>query len=238
MTTARDQIQGALRLIGQLAEGEVPSAETAEDALTALQQMLDSWSIERLSVFTTKDQVFSWPADTASQTIGPTGDFVGARPIALQDSTYFVDQATGLSYPISQINEQQYNAISLKTVNTTYPTVMWYEASMPDARATVFPIPNTTLDFHFVSVQELTQPANLSTVLLFPPGYLRAFRYNLALEIAPEFGASPSQEVKRIAAVSKRNLKRINDPKDLMVMPAGVLGGGDARYNIYSDTVR
>jgi hypothetical protein len=62
-TTAGDQIYAALRLIGQLAEGETPSAETAQDALTALNQMLDSWSIERLSVFSTQDQA---PAGTLS----------------------------------------------------------------------------------------------------------------------------------------------------------------------------
>jgi hypothetical protein len=61
-TTAGDQINGALRLIGQLAEGETPSAATSQDALTAMNQMLDSWSSERLSVFSTQDQVFTWPA--------------------------------------------------------------------------------------------------------------------------------------------------------------------------------
>ena len=37
-TTAGDQINGALRLIGQLAEAEEPSAATATDALAALNQ--------------------------------------------------------------------------------------------------------------------------------------------------------------------------------------------------------
>ena len=58
--TAGDQINGALRLIGQLAEAEEPSAATAQDALTSLNQMIDSWSTERLAVFTTQEQVFSW----------------------------------------------------------------------------------------------------------------------------------------------------------------------------------
>ena len=35
-TTAGDQINGALRLIGQLAEGETPSPETSADSLMAL----------------------------------------------------------------------------------------------------------------------------------------------------------------------------------------------------------
>ena len=38
-TTAGDQINGALRLLGVLAEGETPSAATSQDALTALNQI-------------------------------------------------------------------------------------------------------------------------------------------------------------------------------------------------------
>ena len=60
-TTAGDQINAALRLIGSLAEGETPSAATSQDALVALNQMLDSWSTERLAVYATQDQVFTWP---------------------------------------------------------------------------------------------------------------------------------------------------------------------------------
>ena len=58
-TSAGDQINGALRLIGMLAEAETPSAATSADALSALNQMIDSWNTERLSVFTTQDQVFT-----------------------------------------------------------------------------------------------------------------------------------------------------------------------------------
>jgi len=46
MTTANDQINGALRVLGVLAEGETPSAATSQDALMALNQMIDSWNTE------------------------------------------------------------------------------------------------------------------------------------------------------------------------------------------------
>jgi len=124
MTTAADQIYGALRLIGQLAEGETPSAATAQDALSALNQMIDSWNTERLSIYSTQDQVFTWPAGERSRTLGPTGDFVGDRPVLLEDSTYFRDPATNVSYGIKQINQQQYNGIAVKTVTSTYPQIM------------------------------------------------------------------------------------------------------------------
>jgi len=233
MTTAGDIIYGALRLIGQLAEGEVPSADTAQDALAAMNMMIDSWSTERLAVYATQDQVFTWPAGQAVRTLGPTGNFVGLRPVQLTDATYYVDPQ-GLSFMPAIINEAEYNAIVLKTVTSTYPQVIYAEASNPNATYSVYPVPTKDMIWHFISVLELSQPATLGTELVFPPGYLRAFRYNLACELAPEFGVEPSPDVKRVAMVSKRNLKRINNPNDLMSMPSSIMGEG-GRYNIYTN---
>ena len=84
-----------------------------------------------------------------------------------------------------------------------------------------------------ISVEELTQPATLATQLHFPPGYLRAFRYNLACEMAPEFGTEPSAQVRRIAMSSKRNIKRINNPDDIMSMPYSIVATRQ-RYNIFA----
>ena len=232
-TTAGDQINGALRLIGQLAEGETPSAATSQDALTAMNQMIDSWSIERLAVFSTQDQMFMWPPGAISRTLGPTGDFVGNRPVLLDDSTYFKDPSNGISFGIKILNQQQYNGIAVKTVTSTYPQVIWVNMTYPNIEMYVYPVPTKVLEWHFVSVAELTQPATLATVLSFPPGYLRAFRYCLACEIAAEFGVEPSPQVSRIAMTSKRNLKRINNPDDIMSLPYSIVGTRQ-RYNIYA----
>jgi len=233
MTTAGEQINGALRLLGVLAEGETPSAETSQDALSAMNQMIDSWNTERLSVYATQDQVLTWPTNERIRTLGPTGNLVGNRPVMVDDSTFFRDPLTNVSYGIKLINQQQYNGIAVKTVTSTYPQVMFVNMTYPDIELYVYPVPFRELEFHFISVEELTQPANLATTLAFPPGYLRAFRYNLACEMAPEFGVEPSPQVLRIAMSSKRNIKRINNPDDIMAIPYSITGTRQ-RYNIFA----
>lgn len=232
-TTAGDQINRALRLLGVLAEGEAPSAAVSQDALVALNQMIDSWNTERLSVFSTQDQTFLWPTSTVSRTLGPTGDFVGNRPILIDDATYFRDPSTNVSFGVKLINQQQYNGIAVKTVTSTYPQVLWVNMTYPNIEMYVYPVPTKVLEFHIVSVQELSQPANLATTLAFPPGYLRCFRYNLACELAPEFGVEPSPQVQRIAMTSKRNIKRINNPDDIMALPYSIVGTRQ-RFNIFA----
>ena len=232
-TSAGDQINGALRLIGMLAEAETPSAATSADALSAMNQMIDSWNTERLSVFTTQDQVFTWPVNQATRTLGPTGNFVGNRPVLVDDATYFKDASNGTSYGIKIINEQQYNGIAVKNTTSTYPQVLYVNMGYPDITMTVYPVPTSPLEWHIVSVEELSQPAVLATTLSFPPGYLRCFRFNLACELAAEFGVEPSPQVSRIAMTSKRNIKRINNPDDVMAMPYGIVANRQ-RYNIYA----
>ena len=233
MTTANDQINGALRLIGQLAEGETPSAATSQDALTAMNQMLDSWSAERLSVFSTQDQTFTWTQGLISRTLGPTGDFVGNRPVLLDDATYFKDPTNGISFGIKIINQQQYDGIAVKTVTSTYPQVIWLNMDMPNVSMYIYPVPTKALEWHFISVTELVEPATLATELVIPPGYLRAFRFNLACEIAAEFGVEPPPSVQRIAMSSKRNIKRINNPDDVMSLPYSIVATRQ-RFNIFA----
>ena len=231
--TAGDQINRALRLICVLAEGETTSAAVMQDSLMALNQMIDSWNTERLSVFSTQDQIFTWPAGLITRTLGPSGDFIGLRPVLLDDATYYRDPGTNVSFGIKFINQQQYNGIAVKTVTSTYPQVIFVNMTFPDVTMTVYPRPTRDLEWHFISVQELTNPATLATDLFFPPGYLRAFTYNLAMEIAPEFGVEPSPQVQRIAMTSKRNLKRINNPDDVMSMPYAIVANRQ-RFNIYA----
>jgi hypothetical protein len=231
--TAGDQINRALRLLGVLAEGETTSASVSQDSLMAMNQMIDSWNTERLSVFCTQDQVFTWPAGEYIRTLGPTGNFIGLRPVLLDEATYFRDPGTNVSFGIKFINQQQYNGIAVKTVTSTYPQVIFVNMGFPDVTMSIYPRPTRDLEWHFISVQELSNPATLATELFFPPGYLRAFTYNLAMEIAPEFGVEPSPQVQRIAMTSKRNLKRINNPDDVMSMPYAIVATRQ-RFNIYA----
>jgi len=233
--TSGELINAALRKCGGiLAEGETVSAEMSQDGLMALNVLLDSWSAERLSVFSSQDQQFTWPAGTAVRTLGPTGDFVGNRPVRLEDSTYFKDTSFGISYGIAIITEADYNSIPLKTISTSYPEALYPESTYPDMTITLYPVPDVNLEFHFISVNELVQVDNLVTDMLLPPGYQRALIYNLACELCPEFGIEPPRGTQRIAMTSKRSLKAINSPMDTLTIPLAI-PSGRGKFNIYSD---
>lgn len=227
MTTALSLIKDALMMNGTLAEGESPSPEMAQDSLRALNMMLDAWSIENLAIYSTQKQSFTWPASTTSRTIGPTGDFVGNRPVSIEQSSYFED-SNGEPYSFFLISEESYNGISAKTTTGSYPEYMFVNMTNPDATMYVYPVPSSNLTLKLVSSVELSQPATLQTDLSFPPGYLRAFKFNLAVEIAAMDGAEPMPTVGRIAISSKKSLKRLNTSRLSMraSLPAAVVTSG------------
>lgn len=227
MTTALSLISDALMMNGTLAEGESPTAEMAQDSLNALNMMLDAWSIENLAVHSTQTQSFTWPASTASRTIGPTGDFVGNRPVSVEQSSYFED-SNNEPYMFTLVSEEEYNSISAKTTTGSYPEYMFINMTHPDATMYVYPTPSSNLTLKLVSIVELSQPATLQTTLSFPPGYLRAFKFNLAVEIAAMDGAEPLPTVGRIAISSKKSIKRLNTSRVTMKasLPAAVITYG------------
>jgi hypothetical protein len=77
MATALNIISRAMKDIGALAAGEVPTADEAEDALELLNDMLDQWSNESMMVFYRTEIVFKTVQNTVQYTLGPNGS-VGA----------------------------------------------------------------------------------------------------------------------------------------------------------------
>lgn len=73
-TTALDLIIGALRNINALEAGETPTAQDSADALQVLNDMLESWTIEKLFVFSSTENRFVFTPGKYQYTIGnPVG---------------------------------------------------------------------------------------------------------------------------------------------------------------------
>ncbi len=78
-STALDLIVGALRNINALESGETPNANDTQDALQVLNDLLESWSIEKLFVFASTENIFTFNPGTYIYKIGNpvAGTFTG-----------------------------------------------------------------------------------------------------------------------------------------------------------------
>ena len=87
MATALDIITGALRDIGILDAIEIPSDEDAAVGLTYLNDLLEAWSNEGLTVYTQSQNSLTLTG-AASYTVGSGGTFNTTRPIFPESAIY------------------------------------------------------------------------------------------------------------------------------------------------------
>lgn len=213
-----------MRLIGVLASGETATADEAANALVSLNDMIESWSTQSLLIYNKTPEVFSLVAAQQSYTWGVGGNFNSARPMSISNINYRqVSGSTTLELPIDIINEDEWSNISVKTVTSNLPTKMWPVYTFPTATLYFWPIPSIASTVDVWSWKALTAYSTLTTVLSLPPGYTRALRYNLAMELAGEYGVQPSQVVEDKAISSIESIKRMNTKEQYLGTDQGVL---------------
>lgn len=204
---ATDLITSSMRLISAIATGETPNDDEISDGLLVLNDMLENWSTERLSVWGQADQVFNLVAGQSAYTIGPGGNFNTVRPVRISGAFSTV---LGVDFPIDIITQQEYNEISLKTAQQQIVEKLVYVNDAPLGRITLYPPPSGVVPITLSLDRVLTTPVVAATQLIGPPGFTKALRFCLAAELAPEYGTSPPDMVLQVAADAKADFKRAN----------------------------
>lgn len=208
--SAIELISRSMRLAGILESGETPTAEEATDGLGVLNDMLEGWSTESLTVFSTLEQQFSMTANVGTYTIGPAGTFNGTRPIHILSAYTRFPVIGGLDYPLQMIDESRYSQIGLKSQPSQIPLMLFYDASFPQGTIKLWPVPAQATQIFITSEQQFAALANTAATISYPPGYSLALRYALAVMLAAEFGAPIRADVAEIARNSKADIKRAN----------------------------
>lgn len=239
MATSLQLITRAMRLAGVIGKGESLDNDEAQDGLTALNSMLDSWKIERLFVYQIVQGSYTWPSSTTSRTIGSGGDFSATRPDRIE-SAYVVD-ANSQWYPLQLlVMREEYDSIVIKSTPSTLPLYLFYDSAYPLGVLYLWCVPSAQLTLKLNTWQALQTFADLTTALALPPGYERAITYSLAEEYGPEYGVQIPPKVQEIAAKARGVVKNLNAPEMIAQVDAAVARLGSmnwpGRYNIYSDS--
>lgn len=232
MATTRDLIKGSLRLLGVIAPGESPTADEQSDALNALNEMLSSWSNERLLAYYRVREEFTLTSGQSSRTIGTTGNFVTSRPQEIEEATIEDQSASPTAeYGLQILSFSEWAAIIQKDSTADVPTKLYYEPTYPNGTLNLWPVPSAANKIVLYSRKPLSSLA-IGDTLALPPGWEEALRYNLAVKIAPEYGVAPQMEVKEIALTSRAAIEGTNNQQlNLMRVDAALLRGGSS-FNI------
>lgn len=227
MTTALDIITRALKSLNQLGIDEVPSTDMTADAFDSLNDMLAAWGNETLMVYHLTLENFPLVAGQTIYTMGAGGNFNTARPVTVESAYIRWNQ---LDYPMQIVNTDQYDSIGLKSTPSQIPYLMQVDQQYPLTQLKMFPTPNDATARVFIeSRKPFTQFTTLTDVVNLPDGYARALRYNLAIELVPEYGP-PTPALVQLAMSAKKWLKRTNFQPLIMSLP-GALPQGFGYYD-------
>jgi len=224
MTTALDLITGAGRLLGVVRKGEALDNDEATDGLSALNAILSAWGSETLMALARVRESFSLTS-AGSYTIGVGQTFNTVNPIAI--SSAFIRSGSIDYPPLEIISDEEYDSITMKDISGI-PNRLCYTNSPTTETGTIrlYPKPSASYELHLL-IEKPFSTLTLSTDIFFPQrAGERAARYNLAIEMAPEFGVEPSPAVVAIARESK-GLMKLEGAKSRKLRPIIVPSGID-----------
>lgn len=232
MSTVSDVVKRSLRLIGAIAVSETPTAAELQDGMQALNTMLESWSTEETSVYGKTREVFTLVPSQSSYSMGTGGDFNTTRPIKIIQMLWQDDSVTpALEIPITMLTQREFADISVKNTEASLTWSAWVNYTHPTVTINLYAVPNVARKVVIYSWKALTSYSSLTTTVDLAPGYERAVVYNLALELAPEYGRQPASDVYRIAMESKENIERSNsEPMIAQTDPALITTSGVFNY--------
>jgi hypothetical protein len=140
------------------------------------------------------------------------GDFKLPRPLRVTNSfTRITTQTSGLDYPIEIISQERYIEIGFKGISAPWPIVAWYNPTMPLANIYFYQNPSGAGELHLFTDTILTNLANLTQNVILPQGYVRMIKWNLARELAPEYGKTWTALMEKNAKDSWDAVKSLNN---------------------------
>jgi hypothetical protein len=200
-------------MIGVVASGETAPAADVADALVVLNQMLEAWGAESLSIFTLNISTFNLVGGQQAYTIGTGGNFNTARPARIGQASIISNSnpSQPLELPISLATDEEWQAIPVKLTTSTLPRIMYDDGSFPLRNLSFWPVPTDgSVQVRLYMWSALSQFTDLVTDFSFPPGYMEAIKYNLAVRLAAEWRADLSPLTIQLATDSKARIKSLN----------------------------
>ena len=199
----------------------LPASES-KVGLESLIQLVSAWSNESLLIPIVSEVIHQLTIGVTEYIIGPyTGilpipdNWIDTpRPKSLKAA--FLRDGSGTDYQLEIMDVNTYSRISRK-LNSSRPGRFYQQIGWPTNLITFEAAPYDSETLHLFCVQPLQAILpllGLTEVIDLPEGYERALIYNLALDLAPNYGKDISNVVAVTAVESKKNDQTCKLPTD------------------------
>lgn len=233
--TGSQLIARSLSDIKVLGVGRHLTDRDAQVALVYLQELIDSWQIERLSIYTVARTSFTLVASTQTRTIGPSAQYaVTPKPIYLA-SAMVIPVGSTIEQPVHIWERQRWLAEPQKSLTDLVPRAVYMEPGVTTNVLNFWPIPTTPATLWLGLPTGLVGFADLTTSYTFPPGYHEAFRTELSKRLCRPFGKPIDEDLKNEAKLAFGRIQRVNDDGPPLMGTDPALSGQGGYYDVYAD---
>lgn len=232
--TGLQVITDALKLLGVVAGHEVPTSAEQQDAFARLSELIDSWGTHAHTLYVPQRAVLPLVAGQQTYTLGAGGDLEVVPPMGIDAVSWLTSDAVPVEVYLTIGTDAAYVGQSIKTLTGATPQTVSYTRGAPLGDLWVWPVPSVATDLVLYWHEAVRQFPDLVTPVALLPGYAKALRTNLALELAPEFGRPVDPLVLKLATESLADVKRANLPWVEIGIDAALTGG--PAYNILTDS--
>lgn len=188
--TRNELIHGALRILGVVGEGQTPTAQQYTDAAEALNYLIKAWENNGVPLWCIKSLDLTLVAGQTDYTIGLGQSINVAKPLKIYQA--YRRTTSNVDVPMTILSQQQYNILGNKTTSGA-PIQLYYNPQRDYGVVSLFPTPSATETTDIVRIfyQRPLEDFDASTDNPdVPQEMLRALKYNLAAELAFEYGVS------------------------------------------------
>lgn len=240
-------VQRALQTIQVLQEGETVSAADAQLGGQLIEEMIDNWNTQALTVLVQDRTVYDLVAGKGGPddpyTIGPGGDFdtgAAARPVAIRNATLLLNTTSPypVEIPLAIITDDMYAANAIKSITNAQPQSLYYQASVPLGEIQLWNVPNTAQNDLVLYTDRLTpQFSGADVAYICSPGYAKAFRLGAAAALVDAFNVPLDRAYSIIqkAAEAIADIKLQNVPMMDLAVDTGFLSDPHGTYVIQTD---
>ena len=186
-----DIIKAALRKLGVIAQGELPTTDQITEASFSLNTMVKAWEADGMPLWALRILPVTLTATKSVYSIGPSGkDITNDKPLKVFQA-WNRTIGSNIDVPMRIITKQEYAILGNKT-SSGNPIQCYYEPLLDYGNLYVFPVPDATFastNVIYLTYQKPFEDFNSATdVPDFPQEWYDAVIYGLALRLAPEYG--------------------------------------------------
>jgi hypothetical protein len=232
-TLTRDGIiQYSLRKLGVIEAGVTPDATMVANAATALNMMIKSWLAKGVKLWTVTELTLPIVSGQTSYGIGNSGpDLVTNKPMRImQGWLRNVSVTPQNDIPLQLLAKHDYNALGSKQ-STGTPNSVFLDVQRDSATLSCYPTPDVTAatlyQVHMVVQRPILDIAAAADNADFPTEWLSAIGWNLAAELATDFGV----DAERLQYIELKAAKALTEMEEFDIEQTSVFFAPDLRYN-------